>query len=357
MRLLAPLALLLAAIALVACGGDDSAVKGGKEVSSDDPGKILAQTFTNDAKIESGKVDLKFHLDVSGVPASSSSVNPPIDLTLSGPFQSLGKGKVPKLDLAFAFKFTDANKKAQTIDAGATSTGDKGFVNFRGQDYALDDATFKQLQDSLKDPSAQSPLDLKALGLTPQDWLQDPQVDDGSSVGDTDTVKVSGSVDVPKLLADVNTFLSKAGSLGIPNAGQLPSELTAEQISQVEKAVKSSSVEIETGKDDSILRRMAFKLGIEDPAGSGGKADLDFEISLTELGEDQSVEAPSDTKPITELVSQLGGLGGLGGIGGGASSGGASGVDQEAVQKYSQCLQKAGGDKDKQQKCSELINP
>src|SRR5205085_6614296 len=101
-----------------------------------------------------------------------------------------------------------------------------------------------------------APTNLKSLGITPQDWLKDPKVDGDSDVGGTNTVKITGTVDVPKMLADINTFLGKAGSLGIPNSSSLPQKLTPAQIKQVQDAVKTSTVEIETGKDDSILRRM-----------------------------------------------------------------------------------------------------
>ena len=135
-------------------------------------------------------------------------------------------------------------------------------------------------------------------------------------MGDTETVKITGQVDVPAMLADVNTLLSQAGTLGIPNTGQLPTKLTDEQIAQVEEAVKAADVEIETGKDDSILRRMAFTLSLEDPAGSGGTADVEFDLSLTDLNEDQEISEPENTKPFDELLGQLGGLGGLGALGG-----------------------------------------
>ncbi len=357
LRLLAPFALLLAAIALVACGGDDKSSTGGTAVKSDNAEDILAQTFSgaNGKKVKSGKIDLTATINASG---AGTNLNGPIDIKLSGPFQSLGKGKVPKFDMAL--EFTGAG---QNIKAGAVSTGDKGFINFNGQAYAVDDATFKQFADGYiqaqKNPQS-SPTNLKSLGLNPQNWLKDAKVDGDSNVGGTDTVKVTGTVDVPKLLTDVNTFLSKAGSLGIPNAGTLPSKLTDAQVKQVEDAVKTSSVEIETGKDDSILRRMAFKLSVVDPQGSGSKADIDFDISLTDIGEDQSVQAPSNTKPLNDLLGSLGGLGGLGALGGsssGSSGSSGSGTSSANADKYTQCVKDAGSDTSKLQDCSKFLTP
>ena len=47
---------------------------------------------------------------------------------------------------------------------------------------------------------------------------------------------------------------------------------------------------------------MAFDLDIADPTGSGGTANIDFDLSLTDLNEEQEIETPSDTKPFDELL-------------------------------------------------------
>lgn len=359
LRILAPLALLIAALALVACGGGDDA--GGEKVSSDaDVNTLLDQTFSGkDKKVDSGKVDMKLKLNVSG---GGSSLNGPIDISLSGPFQSEGATKLPKFDLDVAF-----SGAGQNIKAGAESTGTKAFVNFNGEDYAVSEQVFNQFKQGFEQAAAQSQKQessgqgLAQLGINPKNWLKDPKNDGDSSVEGTDTVKITGGIDVGKLLDDVNNALSKAGSLGIPNTGQLPTKLTDEQKSMVEEAVKSASVEIETGKEDSILRRLAFKMSIEDPEGSGGKADIDFEISLSGLNEDQEFPEPSDPKPFDELLGQLGGLGGLGTLGGASSSGGSSsstgGTSSAAAQEYAACVQKAGTDTAAAQKCAEALTP
>jgi hypothetical protein len=282
-----------------------------------------------------------------------STLEGPVNVSLTGAFDSQGDKQVPKFDLDFKFEGA-----GQNITAGATSTGDKGFVNFNGTDYAVSDEIFQQFktgyEQAQEEQSGNGAMSLESLGIQPQTWLKDGQVDDGSSVGDTDTVKVTGSVDVPKMLQDVSTLLSKAGELGVPNTGQLPSQLTDEQIQQVEQAVKTANVEIETGKDDSILRRIAFDLSLEDPAGSGGSADINFDLSLTDLNEEQEINEPEDTKPFEELLNQFGGLGGLGALGG-ASAGGSGSSDASA--EYTQCITEAGSDTQKAAECASLLTP
>jgi len=122
-------------------------------------------------------------------------------------------------------------------------------------------------------------------------------------------------------------------------------------------AVKDPKVEIYTGKDDKILRRMVVNMGIDSQGTSG---TVMFDVSITDLNEDQDIAEPQDAKPFTELLGQLGGLGlaagGSGSSSGSGSSGGASaGGSAEDLQKYSDCLSKAGSDVDEARKCADLL--
>lgn len=351
-------ALLAAVVGIAACGG-----KAGDEASSgDDVNTLLTKTFTGEKKLDSGKVDLKLKLNISG---GGSQVQGPIDIALSGPFESQGKGKLPKLDLDLAFKGA-----GQNITAGVTSTGDKGFVNFNGQEYVLSDQIFQQFKQGYEQAAAQGGKDNKGtslanLGINPRDWLTNPKNEGDAKVGDADVIKITGGVDVGKLLDDINSALAKAGSLGLQGTAQLPTKITDEQKAQVAKAVKDLKVEIYTGKDDSLLRRFLVTMKLDD---GESKADITFDLSLLDVNESQEFKAPANAKPFEQLLGQLGGLG-LGGLGGsssgsGSSGGGSSGSSgsgssgansAEQLQKYSDCLQDAGQDLAKAQKCAELL--
>jgi hypothetical protein len=116
-------------------------------------------------------------------------------------------------------------------------------------------------------------------------------------------------------------------------------------------------VEIYTGKDDSILRRMVVNLGIED-SGSGTSGTIAFDVSLTDLNEDQEIAEPADAKPFSELLGQFGGLG-LGGASGGSGGAGAGsgGASSENLDEYSKCVTDAGQDLDKVRECADLLAP
>src|SRR5947208_1233528 len=240
------LLLLLALLALVGagCGGGD------KASSSSDVNDLLQKTFAGGKKIDSGKLNLALRLNLQG--GQSSQLSGPVALTLTGPFESQGKGKLPKFDMDAAFE-----GGGQNLKAGIESTGDKGFVSFNGTDYAVSDQVFQQFRTGYEQAQQQSAKQnggaqsLATLGIDPRRWLKNPRNEGDAKVGDTDVVKITGDVDVGKLLDDVNNALAKARSLGVQGSQQLPSKLTDQQKQQAEQAIKALKVEIYTGKEDT----------------------------------------------------------------------------------------------------------
>ena len=362
-RLLRPILLcLLAALALFvgACGG------GGDEASSDtDVDTLLADTFSGkDKKVESGKLDLELKIDAK----NTQGVSGPVTVSVKGPFQSQGKQKLPKFKIDFAFEGA-----GQSIKAGLTSTGTKGFVNFQGSDYAVTDQIFTQFKTGFEQAQKKGNTknqSLSSLGLDPRKWLTNAKNAGDAKVGDDDVIKITGGVDVNKLLDDVNKALTKARNLGVQGTQTLPSQLTAAQRKEVTDAVKDPKVEIYTGKDDKVLRRMVVALGIVAPKSSSspnGSADFRLDFSIADLNQDQEISEPANAKPFDQLTSQLGGLGGLGGLGSGSGSSGSSGSGSSGsgsaaknnakLEKYSKCVTDAGADTAKARKCADLLTP
>jgi hypothetical protein len=352
--------LVLGVVALVfaACGGDDGGGGAeGQEASADtDVDTLLEQTFTGSKEVTSGNLSLTMKLEAQG--EGAEDLQGPVSLSLKGPFQSQGKGQLPKFKLDAAFEGA-----GQSISAGATSTGEKGYVSFQGTDYVLEEQIFQQFKAGFEEAQKQGggqdqQQSFASLGMDPRKWLTDAKTDGEAKVGDTDTVKITGGVDMDKLLDDVNNALGKASSLGLGAAGgEVPEKLTDQQRQQVLDAVKDPKVEIYTGKDDSILRRLVVNLGI---AESNATGTIGLDVSITDLNEDQDIAEPSDAKPFNELLGQLGGLGALGGAAGsgsGAADDGAAagGGSSEDLEKYSQCLTDAGSDVEAARKCADLL--
>ena len=356
-RLRMLLLILVAALTAVVagCGGGDSAADEGTDVN-----ELLTQTFTGDKKVDSGRLDLTLRIDVQG--GADSQLQGPITVKLAGPFEMQGEGKLPRFDVDAAFEGAGQNLKA-----GLASTGDKGFVNFQGTDYVVSDQVFQQFRASFEQAQKEAGNDenrqsLATLGIDPRRWLTNAENAGEAKVGDTDTIKITGGADVAKLLDDVNVALEKARGLGVQGSDSLPEKLTDEQKQQAADAIKDLAVEIYTGKEDTTLRRMLVKMDVEAPAGSGGSraeqsGTLSLDFSLLELNEGQEIAAPENAKPFDELLSQLGGLGLGGASGSGGSGASGSGASAEELKDYSDCIETAGSDAAKAQKCAELLTP
>jgi hypothetical protein len=350
LRSAVPLSLLMTVALVVAgCGGSDSEVS-----SSTDVNELLTKTFTGSKKVESGKLDLSIEIRAEG---GESELEGPVNVSLSGPFQTQDDGKLPEFKLEAAFEGA-----GQSIKAGATSTGDKGYVSFQGTDYVVDDQIFRQFKagfEQAQKQGSEQDQSFASLGMDPRKWLTSPKNEGDAKVGDEDTIKITGGIDVAKLLDDVNNALGKASSLGL-QGGQVPEKLTEAQKRQVVEAVKDPRVEIYTGKEDTILRRLVIDLGIDDQA-SSTSGTLAFDVSIADLNEDQDIAEPADAKPFKDLLGQFGGLGALGGGASGSGSGSgqapSGGGSSEDLEKFSECVTEAGEDTEKARKCSELLTP
>ena len=338
--LLTMLAALLALGPVAGCGGGGN---GDAANASTDVNQLLQDTFSGGKDIKSGKLDLSL--------AADTGANGTLNVKVAGPFESQGKGKLPKLDIDAAL-----DGGGQSLKAGVVSTGDRGFVSFNGTDYEVSGPIFNQFKASYEQAGKQGEgQSLATLGIDPRKWLTNAKNAGEAKVGDTDTVKITGDVDVEKLLDDVNAALARIRTLGGAGAQNLPDQLTPEQKRQAADAIKDLNVEIYTGAEDRILRRMVIAMKI---AQGEQAADVKFDLQLLDLNEGQDIKAPENAKPFSDLASQLDALGlgnlGLGGAAG-SGSGSGGGASAQNLEKYSQCIQDANGDSGKIQKCADLL--
>jgi hypothetical protein len=350
------LALVLAVVGVLlvaGCGG------GGGQVSSSTPvGQLLQQTFSGDKQVKSGVLDLTLRVDSQS--SGTSPLSGPLSLRLTGPFESQGKGKLPKFALT-----ADVQAGGQSLDAGITSTVDKGYVAFQGTNYVVSDNVWSQFRKGYEQSQSQANRSrgqsLSTLGIDPRGWLTNPRNAGDGKVGDTDVVRITGGVDVSKMLDDVNTLIAKGRALGGSATKDVPQRLTPQEKQQAVQAIRNPSVEIDTGKDDSTLRRALVTFGLAVPKTSSTPAQtakVSLDLKLTALNEGQDISAPSNPKPFTQLLQNLNGLAGLaagGAATGGTGGGGAAGTD--TLKRYSQCVNAAGGDTAKARKCADLLTP
>jgi hypothetical protein len=319
LALLAALALLLGGAGLAACSGDDN---------GEDVNKVLDETFGGKRKIKSGRLDMSLSAKLEGLPQVQNAVA----VKISGPFENRGPNQVPKLDLDLS-----AGTASQPgLRAGVLSTGERGYVSFQGNDYVLPADTFDQFREELKrqSNSDNDQPELGALGVNPREWLADPKNEGTEDVNGAETIHISSGVNVEKLLEDINDLLKRTGDLGLSAAQrrQLPRSIPERTRKQIVDSVKDAKLDVYTGKDDKVLRKLQLKLnfvvaeGLRTQTAGVKGGTVDFSVDVADVNKPQEIKAPKGARPLSELQRQLGSVGGLGGASGGGSSSGGSGA-------------------------------
>jgi hypothetical protein len=336
---LAVLAALVFAAFVGGCGG------GGSDASSD-PQELLDETFGGGTEVNSGVLDVSVEASAAGDKGGSLSG------TLSGPFESRDSDQLPLIDLDASVQVS-APGADQSLDGGLTVTADGAYVTSGGQAYAVDDPTFAALEQAYAQ-SAQaqstSASDSSAifdqLGIDPSTWLTDVTNEGTEEVGGAETVHISGTPDVAQIFTDAQA---------LDPTGQASQVGSADQIAS---SVQNATIDIYTGADDHILRRLDLSVDLADPGSSGTTASFKLSIGLSDVNTEQTIEAPANPKPIDELIP--GGLGAvlgaggpsLGGLGAGATAGGGGSSGNDA--KYAECVAGAATP-DALAKCAEQL--
>lgn len=365
-------ALLVAALgcSVSACASSSSAGSGGDAV------RLLQQTFSSTHVVNSGNSSFTVTVD----PTGSSTVTQPVVLSIGGPFESQGPGKLPRSDFTISI---DAQGKR--VSLSVLSTGSNGYVVFQGVDYQLPAATYEQLESSFSDLAASSGSrsgsgTLASLGIDPLRWLVDPSVVGTADVGGAQTTHIHAGVNVEVLLGDLGTLLQKASSLGVAvPGGALPSGIAPATTAKLAREVRNPSVDLWTGNSDKTLRRLTVGLTfpvsgqISDLLGGLRSAEITISLQYSDLNQPQSIAAPSSVQPFSAFESRassllapiesalLGGLTLGAGSGAGAipipgSLGATDSGSAARVQSYSQCIAAADNDAAKLQKCASLLN-
>jgi hypothetical protein len=357
------------AVLLAGCGGGDSSPQA----------VVEAATLKG---VESGKLQISAHIRSEGKQGGDLRVG------LSGPFQSGGEGSLPQLAMTAEAHGT---VKGQQVDfeGGLTVLADRAFIGYNGEQYEVDPTTFGLIRSGFERASQEggkkaddvTACQEAAAGLQLSEFVENPESESGVDVDGTSTTKVSadlsakGAVDaVIKLVED------PACGAQIRLAGPLPLGELEKARGELASTIKKAHVEVYVG-DDHIIRKVVAEMTIEPPQAADERVELEFEATLSEVNEDQKIEAPAGAKPLQDLFQQLGVnplelLEGFSGSGGGGLSGlleglsGGSGGSGEAdegaegglleglgggnQQEYVECLQEAETPTDLQ-KCASLL--
>jgi hypothetical protein len=338
------LPVLLAFGLLAGCGDDDT-----ESVTA-----LLDQAFKSE--IGSADVTLDIEIELDGV----DELDGPIEIALTGPYESGADGKIPSVDWDITVQAQN-----QSFNANLTSTGDRAFVGFQGTAYEVSPETVADLNRQLKASQDEEGRDLSDFGVTARDWVVDASEEGDEDVAGVETTHVSGNLDVTKVLEDLNTVVEEAAKLGGQVGQQAPPALTEEQKDQIEEVVQDPGFDAYVGNDDDKLHRLSADLEFDVPEDSrdqvggleGGR--ISFSIEFASIGSAQPIEAPDDARPIDELTQQLQGL--LGGAlgapeaGGGGTAEPAPQTEPEKQKAYEECIKTDPSDESVKAFCEVLL--
>jgi len=286
------LCLALGATLLTACGGgDDNAPK-----RDDAAQRLLNQTFANPTNaVKNARLRFTFRLDPKGL----LELGGPIKLNLGGRFAAARDGELPRFDTDFATTLA-----MERFTGGLRSTGGQAFISLDGRPYRIDKAFVAQLRAGV----ARAPghrLGLGGLGIDPRRWILRPRVRGSEQLDGVQVTRVSGAVNLARLLEDLDSFLTKAG--GSAAAGGFLTPATRREFAD---AIDSSNVDVLSGASDHVLRelRITAKFTFKKHGGltpipglAGGK--LNIRLALAGVNQTRvSVRAPAGARPLAELT-------------------------------------------------------
>jgi hypothetical protein len=359
------LALAALAAGLAACGGGSS--------SDSDPQEVIDGATLEG--VESGKVDLSLHVKAEGEEGGD------IDVSLSGPFQGAGPESLPQLDMKAKVN-GEASGEKLNFDGGLTLLSDRAFIEYKGTEYEVDPTTFGFVKSGFEQAEQEGGAEGQentacqkaATELKVGEFVDNLKNEGSEDVDGESTTKVSGDLNVKGAIdAIIKLTENPACSSSLAAAGPLPLEELEKIKGEVGSAVKKAHADVYVG-DDGIVRKVDTELTIEPKTGEE-KVELEFELTLSEVNEEQDIAAPKGAKPLEGLFQELGvnplelleaGSGGgdigslLEGLGG--SSSGTSGEEPSSgsagsvagQQAYLECLEGVETPTDLQKCASEL---
>lgn len=316
-KLFAVCALALAGTGLVACGGDDG---------DEDPAEVLREAAGQEVQYDSGVIN--FSLDGSLEGSTSGS----IDADVTGPFQAGSEGTTPEVQLDATASVQAEGEQIPVgsvnfdFDGGFALADDSLFVTYQDTTYEASPKLYNQISPLIEaaesaDDTTQDPESTEAL----IDSLENLENEGTEEIDGVEATHVSGDLDFASLVEQQE------------GAAALPEEAT-----QIFENI-SMSLDFFVAEEDQTFRQVdvGFSVGEIPQLQAQGVDGLDFTFSagISDPNSEQTIEAPTDTQPLDELLQQFGtseselirglegglvpsGIGGIPGAGGTGTPGG-----------------------------------
>lgn len=264
---------------------------------------LVDDTFSSHTPIESAKIDLSLSFTPVGAGATPSKA---LSLTLSGPFQNSGQGKLPRFALNVGLTAGE-----HPIQAAATATGSKLFIQLGGSWFVAPEETYKAIEQGYAQATKSTPSGsaFSSLGIEPRKWLTKPSNEGTTAIAGEPAYHVSADVNTASFLRDVSKLSQSAGPLGSSVPGL--SALTPTAVSELGSAIHSPHVDLYTGKSDHLLRRLEFSARMSSTSqtqallNGATEANVKLQLQFAQLNKPQVFSSPVHPKPFSQLLPAL----------------------------------------------------
>ena len=266
-------------VAALAAGGLMAGCGGGADGA-------IEETADKLGELRSGQLSVKLLV-------SPSVEGADLGFELKGPFElSRRDGELPLTKLVYTQIAGE-----QRGDVGFISNATGAWVEVEGQPYELPPDRVKSLRGAGPGGDEGGPLG----DLDIASWTSDEK-----SAESGDTERITADVEVVEA---INDAIGALGDVGGGAAVGALEPLEGDEADKLEKAVESATMELVTGTDDRLLRRLRISLDIgtdaprELPGGLGnlsGAAVL-FDLRVDDPNEPIEVQTPADALPYESL--------------------------------------------------------
>ena len=234
---------------------------------------VLAQTSQNLGDVKSGDLGVNLLFTANGGERAGFDLEGPFQLRENEPAEA-------------QFDYTQIAGEKTATQTFVLKDG-RAYVTTRGVAYELPASTANQVTATLGNSGGLSTIDLT-------NWVQDPELSDGGEVGGTATDKISGRLNVATVLSGLVAIASQVG-------GTTPlAPLSGANAEEVRNAVKDATIDVYTGKDDRLLRKLDVSIHFA-PAAEKVKnllgASVRFTMEISGPNEPVTVEAPANAQP------------------------------------------------------------
>lgn len=287
----------LVAASFAACGSDDA-------VNADsDPQAVLERAFSDESAVESAKIDAVLTIEIEGDESGA------IEAAVTGAVEN-ASAQAPDTDLTLTLDGDVAGEEVD-FEGGVVLTAKDGFVTLDGETYKIDPGMYEQVRGQIAQQTGDRQPGSGGLfgSLDGEAFLTDVSNEGKEEVEGVETVKISGTVDTDKALAEFEAFMNSADTLqglGVNAPG-------SDQVKELRQALGDVDFSIYVGTEDGIIRKMEFSAPV-DPPDSDSSGSFSISVTLADVNEPQNIAGPADAKPFDELIAAIG-EGALSGIG------------------------------------------